>query len=196
MRLKTKTRIAVVAAVALLLTVWGSVAYYVTIETAHNVVSTGGVDIALFELTNEQDENGDPKYFSDIRNAAPGETYSKIPYVENLDTGSAWIRSALKVTVTTSDGTVYEIDDWSTILTIDIDEENWTLNGGYYYYDAALAAGEKTEPMFSSVTIRNDLPAEYLSSTITLKIDAEAVQSANNGSSACDATGWGTGGEI
>lgn len=196
MRPKTKTFIAAVVVLLLLVTVWGSVAYYVTIETAHNVVSSGGVDIALFELVDENDENGNPKYFSDIHNAAPGETYSKIPYVENLDTGSAWLRNALKVTVTTSDGVVHEIDDWSTILAIDIDEGNWTLNGGYYYYDTALAAGEKTEPMFHSVTIRDDLPAEYLSSTITLKIDAEAVQSANNGSSACEATGWGTGGEI
>ena len=196
MRPKTKTRIGVVVSLALLLTIWGTVAYYVAVETAHNAISTGGVDIALFELTDEYDEEGNPKYFSDIRNAAPGETYSKIPYVENLDTGSAWIRSALKVTVTTSDGVIHEIDDWSTILTIDIDEENWTLNGGYYYYDAALAAGEKTEPMFRTVTIRDDLPTEYLSSTITLKIDAEAVQSANNGSSALEATGWGTGGEI
>ena len=196
MRPKTKTCIATVVAALLLVTVWGSIAYYVTVETAHNVVSTGGVDIALFELTNEYDEHGDPKYFTDINNAIPGETYSKIPYVENLDTGSAWIRSALKVTVTTGDGVVHEIDDWSTILTINIDEENWTLNGGYYYYDAALATGEKTEPMFTSVTIREDLPAEYLSSTITLNIDAEAVQSANNGSSAVEATGWGTGGEI
>lgn len=196
MRPKTKARIAVGMSLALLLTIWGSIAYYVTIETAHNVISTGGISISLFELTDELDENGDPKYFSDIDNAMPGESYSKIPYVENLDTGTAWIRGALKVTVTTADGVTHEIDDWSSILSINIDEVNWTLNGEYYYYRTALAAGEKTEPMFRSVTIREDLPAEYLNSKIALKIDVEAVQSANNGSSAVEATGWGTGGEI
>ncbi|MBR2725766.1 hypothetical protein IKE87_00640 [Candidatus Saccharibacteria bacterium] len=196
MRPKTKTRIGVVVSLALLLTIWGTVAYYVAIETAHNAISTGGVDIALFELTDEYDEEGNPKYFTDIGNARPGETYSKIPYVENLDTGSAWVRSVLKVTVTTADGVVHEIDDWSSLINIDFDDENWTLNGGYYYYRAALAAGAKTEPMFRSVTIREDWPAEYLNSTLTLKIDTEAVQSANNGSSATEATGWGTGGEI
>ncbi|MBR2710002.1 hypothetical protein IKE72_02905 [Candidatus Saccharibacteria bacterium] len=194
MRLKTKSCVAAVASLALLLTIWGSVAYYVTVETAHNVVSTGGVDIALFELTNELDEHGEPKYFTDIKNAVPGGTYSKIPYVENHDTGSAWIRSSLKVTVTTADGVIHEISDPFTILSVDLNEENWTLNGGYYYYGLALAAGEKTEPLFTTVKISESLPAEYLSSTISLKIDCEAVQSANNGATAIDATGWDTGG--
>ena len=166
-------------------------AYFATTETAHNVISTSGIDVSLIETTNTTDEDGNQIPFASIDNAAPGETYSKIPQVKNIDDGAAWVRIRIKQTAVLSDGTSVPVTDDS--LGININTSYWLFNGdGFYYYYRPLAAGEITEPLFTEVSIKADLSNVYNGATFHMDLVAHAVQTANNGNGidVYTAEGW------
>lgn len=58
----------------------------------------------------------------------------------------------------------------------------WTLKDGYYYYTkdgGILAAGARTEPLFSTVTFSGEMDKTYIGAEFSLKVHAYGVQSAN-----------------
>ena len=64
------------------------------------------------------------------------------------------------------------------------------LQNGFYYYNAPLAAGETTVPFFTKVVFAKDMDNKYQNCTTTVRIDAAATQTANNGADALHAAGW------
>lgn len=168
--------------------IFGTSAYFVSEEKVHNVITSAGVSISLIEETDSLDASGAPIPFEDIENALPGETYSKIPKVKNVDSGDAWIRMKLEKSVRLADGSTGELPEDAFIF--DFDTENWEEKDGYFYYKKVLTPGETTEPLFTTVTLKKELENKFMDAKFMLDINAEAVQVANNGSSALIANGW------
>lgn len=185
MRQTSRTRLLIVLGAISLLTLSGTVAYFVTSETAHNIVSTSGVKIAL----NELDGPAGSKPFHDLENITAGETYSKIPYIENIDTEPVWVRAKISLIQTAGDGTETPVTDFSSLMTLQNLGTHWLLNSddGFYYYDSALSTGKRTESIFESVKFADTINDEFQLATYTLTVTAEATQVKHNGTSALDA---------
>ena len=77
---------------------------------------------------------------------------------------------------------------------LNIDESNWQLHDGWYYYKGIVEPGQTTPNVFSHVEIvGNTVDNSYLGKTLTLSVIAHAVQSENNPVSGTDtytALGW------
>ena len=187
MRMKKQARVGIVAAMMLLLTAWGSLAYYVANETAHNVISTGGLDIELVESA--INESGRIIPFQNLNNLLPGETVSKIPQVRNLGKYSAYIRAKVQSVATLADGT--KVDVPASLVGVNYDQANWKHDeDGYFYYNEALKEAELSKELFDTVTIAPELGNIYKDATFAITVSVEAVQAVNNGASAITATGW------
>lgn len=164
----------------------GTLAYFTAQETAHNVITSGGVDIRLIE---KADTGSGLVDFKDVDGVMPGVTVSKIVQVENTGVSEAWVRvSLVKAFKLVDPAPGFQADP--ELLVLNIDTKNWTEKGGYYYYNTALAPGEITEPLFTTVTFDPKMGNEYQNSKASIDVAAQAVQTANNGDSALTAAGW------
>jgi len=67
---------------------------------------------------------------------------------------------------------------------------DWTLSGGYYYYNTQLAAGATTSSLFTGVQMSGTMGTEYSGLEARVNVTAEATQAKNNGTSATAAKGW------
>ena len=164
----------------------GTLAYYTAEERAHNVITTGGVEIEVHEWADE--EKTEPFPEDGVDDVTPGLEVTKIVEVENTGASAAWIRVLLEMTVTAADG---ETELSADLVELDYNTEKWTLgDDGYWYYNEALEPGDTAEPLFTTVTFAAEMGNEYQESTCVIDITAQAVQSANNGDSALEAAGW------
>lgn len=191
----TKSRIALIAlaigCIAMLGA--GTAAYFTVQDTAYNVITTGLLDMTLVEKTTDGADPDTPlenlpEFESNeggAFNVMPGETVSKIPYVDNTGTADFYTRIQLSTTIVVDDQEL-----GTDVITLDISDA-WTLGeDGWYYYNAAVKPGEKTEPLFTGVTFVSAMGNEYQNATVTIEVNAQAVQSKNNGDSALTAAGW------
>lgn len=205
----------------------GTLAYFTDLATAHNVITSGNVDIELHEWADR--ENSIP--FTDRTGIMPGTSVTKWVEVENVGSASAWVRAKVNITVTPAASTTIggivtdtPINETTTSATyktsnlgIDdpvdepadapVDEPaetlpngcisldigaDWTYNesDGYYYYNAPLAAGGTTSPLFTTVTFDAVMGNAYQNANVSVDVLVYAVQTANNGESALTAAGW------
>lgn len=160
----------------------GTVAYFTAEETAHNVITMGRLDMELRETT----AGGEPWPEAGVHGVMPGMDVEKTVTVQNTGSVDFYARIRLDLAVTSEDGAPLAVD----MLKMDIDEENWTLYGDYFYYNRALKPGEETEPLFTTVTFAPEMGNDYMNSTAKIDVSAEAVQSRNNTGSALTAIGW------
>ena len=182
------TAVTVVAA-CVALTAGGTLAYFSASETAHNVITTGGVGIELDEWA--LDEAGSRVEFTDVDGVMPGETVSKIVEVRSTDTAPAWVRAKVTLSATLADGTVLAADDLAGAVSIDYDESSWKFEDGWWYCKDVLPGNGVTEPLFEGVSFSAEgMGDAYQDCSVTVEVVAQAVQSANNGESALEAAGW------
>ena len=122
----------------------GTLAYFTSEGTAHNVITTGGVDIAVQEWADE--DKTQP--FQDPTGVMPGTTVTKIAEVKNTGAADAWVR----VQVTQSIQRDKELYPNDGLVTLDCNTTDWTQGeDGYFYYNKVLKPGEVTEPIFTNV---------------------------------------------
>ena len=162
----------------------GTLAYYTANETAHNVITTGGVEIDLLETTSDGSD------FTNVTGVMPGTNVSKIVEVKNIGTNDAWIRVQVDKAIHLAEGQTGEVD--LDLVTLDYNTTNWTEQGGYYYYNDVLAPEETTEPLFREVSFAGKMGNMYQSSTASIYVYAQATQTANNGKTVFEADGWPT----
>lgn len=160
----------------------GTLAYFTAEEAAHNVITSGGVDIDLIERIDETT----PWPEEGVSGVMPGEDIAKIVTVKNTGASAAWIRVKVDVSITKADGTEGDTD----LIEIDYDKENWTEKDGYWYYNKATAPGEETEELFTKVTFKPTMDNPYQNCTAFVDVSAQAVQVANNGETVMEAAGW------
>ena len=138
-----------------------TIAYFTADSKAHNVITTGGVQIAVQEWADEERT----KPFEDVTGVMPETTVTKIVPTESITPDASLVELACNTA-------------------------DWTEKDGYYYYNKVLKPGEVTAPVCTAVSFHADMSNAYQNATATIDIFAQATQSANNGNTAMDAQGW------
>ena len=181
-----RKRLAVIAACvcgAAILT-GGTLAYFTAEETAYNVITTGTLDLILHDETT----GGEPFPEEGIHDVVPGNVVDKVVYIENGGTVDFYTRISLDKIIEAAEGVAAELN--FDHITLDINTANWTEQDGFYYYNEALAPGEKTEPLFTTVTFEKEMGNDYMNAYVEIDVNTQAVQSKNNGETPFEATGW------
>ena len=166
----------------------GTIAYFTSQTTAHNVITSGGVDIVLEEWA---DEDGTP-YPAEAVPVMPGQSITKIVTVRNTD-ADAYVRAQFHITVKDADGDEINPEDLPNLEKAIVIEcsEDWELKDGWYYYSQPLEVDQVTPPLFSEVVFDGPkMTNEYQNCTVTVDVIAQAVQAANNGKTWREAQGW------
>lgn len=164
----------------------GTIAYFTSEDTAHNVITSGGVKIALEEWA---DEDCTVPYPDEPVEVMPGTSVTKIVTVKNQD-ADAWVRARFDVIIRNKDGQEVKPENHEDAVQI-LCSTKWTQDGDWYYYGDALGADEITDPLFSEVVFDGaSMTNDYQNCTVEVIVYAQAVQVANNGESALTAAGW------
>lgn len=168
----------------------GTLAYFTAEDQAHNVITSGKVNIDLIETTINEDGTESP--FEDLIGIMPGTSVSKVVRVTNTGDASAYIRIAVDKDILLASGVDEDVylDLISINYNIGSDADEWTFKEGYYYYNSPLDAGDTTKPLFTEVTFDKTMGNKYQEATTEIDVKAYATQSANNGRSALEAKGW------
>ena len=184
-----KKRIALVVVIISLVAmgISGTMAYFTADSTATNVITAGNIDIDLVEM--EKTDEG-LKPFENKEGVMPGDVISKIVTVKNTGDNEAYIRVQVEKMITLA-GDVTGSADLS-LLSCDINTNDWTYSEGYYYYNKPLAAGEETTPLFENVTFSGEMGNMYQNCSAQIDVAAQAVQVKNNGATVLEAAGWPT----
>lgn len=169
----------------------GTHAFSVVEDTAHNVITTDGIDIVIEEWMDTDEGRVQFPQNTPIE-FMPNVTVSKIVTVKNNER-NAHLRVRCDFEIIDSDGEpiVLDADTLAKTVVLDYDTDNWTLSDGWWYYKKALTKGEITAPLFTGVYF----PPEYVgnryqSAKLTIKVTACATQADNNGSDPLKAGGW------
>ena len=181
--MKAKSRLLLVALVAILLTVLTqpTLAYYTAYGKATNVVTSGDIQLQIIEKT--ADGNDFP---AEGVYVIPGDIVSKRVSIENIWGHPFYLR--VKV-VSGSTNQALSADD---CMKLDINTTDWTLVDGYYYYNKILQPGETTPALFTQVEIvGSKVDQHHVGSMLSLTVKAYAVQSENNpAENPWNAAGW------
>lgn len=182
-----KEKLSVVAILAIFLAILaaGTWAYFTASEQVHNVITTGSVDITLHEWADE--DKTEP--FEDLTGIMPGRQVTKIPEVENSGENPVFVRVKLTKAIIKAEGAVEGETELDKVH-LDINTTDWAEQDGFYYYKKVLQPGKTTEPLFTTVTFDTEMGNQYQGSTVTVDIEAQAVQFANNGTDPLTAKGW------
>lgn len=189
-----KKKILLVTAVVICLAIaaTGTLAYFTAEDVAHNVITSGGVNIELVEKA--EGEDGALVDFPDegIKGVTPGADVSKIVSVKNTGASEAWIRVQVESKITSAEGSDLPLDIEGVGPVMDYTVGgNWNLGAdGYIYYAEPVAPGESTEILFDTIHFAPEMGNEYQNCTANIVISAQAVQTANNGSTVMEAAGW------
>ena len=180
-----KKRIVLAALVLLLVCgmAGGTTAYYTTTGQAVNVITMGGIDVELREWI---DAEGTP--FVDVLHVTPGRELPKIAFAENIGPNEAWVRMRFEKGVELAEGVEGEAD--LDLVSLDLNTADWTEKDGWYYYNRKLLPGEKSEPLFTTVSFAEQMGNLWQESSVTIDVELQAVQVANNGASVLEAAGW------
>ena len=169
---KTKLKIFVVALVAAMMAFisTSTLAYYSTVGKATNVVTSGSIQFIIHEMTDQGKEF--PKEGVYI---VPGDIVSKKVSIESDCQHPFYLRVKM---VSGIDSQELSSED---CFKLNINEENWVLHDGWYYYTGIVNPGETTPNVFSHVEIVGaKVDNSYIGKTLTLTVKAQAVQSENN----------------
>lgn len=172
----------------------GTIAYFSAEDTAHNVITTNGIGINIIEKT--ESDGGVLTDFPEggISGVMPGTSVSKIVSVENDGGAEAWIRVQVEQGMKSADekDLPLTLNGDTPAMTFTVDTSKWILEDGWYYYHKPVAAGAVTDILFEEVHFAPQMGNEYQNCTANIEILAQAVQTANNGSTVMDAQGWPT----
>lgn len=166
-----------------------TIAYFTAEDTARNVITSSGIRIDLVEQQLVDGVIVD--YPKEKIPVMPGEAVSKIVSVKVLEE-DAWIRICYKMTVlnAANEPIGAEPGELEALIQVSPDEEAWTYRDGWWYCNEAVSRGNSTAPLFEAVEFSGDMGNDYQECTVIIDVYAQAVQVANNGSSALEAAGW------
>lgn len=183
--MKRKILILAAIAIALSLTSYATIAYFTTQGTASNVITAGNVVLKL----HEESANGVAAPHNGLNGLMPGDSAEKTVFVENVGDNAFYTRIKLHKTVRPGAGIIYELSPDK--IHLNIDTENWKLGAdGWYYYQSALGKSGRTQPLFTSVLFEAGMGNDYMNAVVNINVIVQAVQSANNGDTVWQASGW------
>lgn len=169
---KIKLKISVIAIVAILVTLMSqaSLAFYTTIGKATNIVTSGNIRMIIREMTDQGTEFPTEGVY-----VVPGDVVSKKVTIESDCDHPFYLRVKM----------VYGINSqelpYEDCFKLNINTEHWEYHEGWYYYKGTVEPGATTEHVFSQVEIvGSEVDTSYIGKTLTLTVNAQAVQSENN----------------
>ena len=174
--------------------VLGTSAYFTAEEQVHNVLTTKGVNIKIEEWK-ETEDGLVPYPREEPVVAMPGITVSKIATIKNVE-AECFIRAKVELVLKDKEGKIMELppETIDSILSVRMNVDDWICKDGdseWWYYDHAVATGVSTEPLFTEIIFDGpNLTNEYQNCAVEVIVKAQAVQTANNGNSSMDSTGW------
>lgn len=152
-----------------------------------NRITYGDVELTLIENTLE---NGmEIPFTQNTPVKVSGGEYSRIVRVKNTGEHPIYVRVALRLTAVDKDGqeTTLPADFYS----FDINNNDWIESDGWYYYNhTALTANEETNTLMTKIMFDHTKLNDVAGYELTLHIQAEGVQSENNGETVWQAEGW------
>ena len=165
----------------------GTLAYFTDTGIAHNVITSGKVDITLNDAMGY---DGDKQPVRELKGVMPGVTYDKVVSVTNeADSQNAWVRIKLEKVIEPAPDVEAEINPSLVIINFP-EKSKWVEKGDYWYYTDILKPGETTENLFETVTVDKNMGNEYQNSTVKILVTAEAVQADNNGGTYTEIKSW------
>ena len=187
--MKRKLLLLSVMVICIAIAAVGTLAFFNTDAIAHNVITTGGVNIELHEYA---DEACTTDYDTNKTGIMPGMTvdkYARIALAEG--SADAWVRVKFEKKITFAAGNEHAQGKTPNLDLVGLTMPEGWIDGrdGWYYLEAPLTSNT---PVFAltSVTFNKTMGNEYQGATATVDIVAQAVQTANNGDSALTAKGW------
>ena len=182
-RIKVKVFVAALAAMLMAVISTSTLAYYQTVGTATNVVTSGNIRFVIHETTEQGNELPDGGVY-----IAPGDVVSKKVSIESDCDHPFYLRVKM----------VYGVDSQTLsaedCFKLDINEADWELYDGWYYYKGVVQPGETTPDVFFHIEIVGaEVDSSYIGKTLTLTVKAQAVQSENNpitDGNSYTASGW------
>lgn len=177
-----KRKLVLTSAVVLILALLaaGTFAYFTKDARATNVITTGTINIQLNDEIKggQKTENG-----WTLSGVMPGQAVEKAVSVTNTGTSPAWLRVKLDISVEMAAG---KTDTWrgQNVLQFAVNPDWFLAEDGCYYYSKPVAADAETEQLFQSGTLmlNPQLPNDYQGCTVTVAVQAQAVQVKNNDS--------------
>lgn len=166
---------------------FGTVAYFTADDTARNVITAGNIKIELKEMSIPVD-GGKPVEFKDVTGVMPGGSVSKIVSVKNVGEKTAYIRVSVDKVIILAEGVSGEPD--ASLVYFNINKNDWTQIGDYYYYNKPLVSGAETEKLFERVFFDKSMSNMYQNSKSIITVNAQATQVDNNGDDVFSAKGW------
>lgn len=181
-----KKRILAIAVIVMCLAILatGTSAYFIGEETSYNVITTGLLHMELVEETT----GGKPWPSTGIQNVVPATETDKVVYVVNRGSVPFFARIQMEQQITPAPGVEAELT--FEHISLDLNTDCWIEQGGFYYYYRALQPGESSEPLFTKVIFAPEMGNEYMDATVEVAVQAQAVQSDNNGYDPLFALGW------
>ena len=178
--------------VTALMFVYGTMAYFTSDSTSqNNVINSGEIKIELIEEGSSLDGTGAIRLM-------PGVATERSLEIKNKGNLPTYVRVSLTPEITLSERESANADKIDTdVVEFEINKDYWIELGEYYYYKMPVRPGEKTEPLYTSVTFSDNADNMYKGCTTKLSTVVSAVQSNGNGMTVLEAKGWsefGTGG--
>lgn len=172
----------------------GTIAYFTAEDTAHNVITSSGVDVSIEEW--QETEDGLVPYPKEKPiQVMPNTTVSKIVTVKNF-AAEAYVRAMFEIVVKDESGNIKELSDevLSSVISITLNENDWLHKDGdteWWYYNKSLVMDSVSAPLFTQVVFDGqNMTNEYQNCTVEVAVKAQAVQKDNNGQSVLEAIGW------
>ena len=148
----------------------GTLAYYSTVGRATNVVTSGNIRFIIHETTDQGTE-----FSKDGVYIVPGDIVSKRVSIESDCEHPFYLRVKVVYGINSEELTAEDC------FKLNINEEHWELHDGWYYYKEVVDPDETTPYVFSHVEmVGSKVDNRYIGKTLTLTVNAQAVQSENN----------------
>ena len=187
--MKRKLLLLSVMVICIAIAAVGTLAYFTTDAVAHNVITTGGVNIELYEYA---DKECTTDYDTNKTGIMPGMTvdkYARIALAEG--SADAWVRVKFEKKITFAAGNEHARGKTPNLDLVELTmPEGWIAgNDGWYYLENPLT---RNTPVFALTSVKFDVAMgnEYQNATASVDVFAQAVQKANNGATVMDAKGW------
>lgn len=147
----------------------------------NNTVSSGSIHANLVNATPAGEAMP-----AMIYNILPGETIYNTVSAKNTGSEPEYVRIKIVPKITDTDGTELSAEEVEFKCNID----RWSYKDGYYYYNEIIDPGAESVPLYREIYIGTGIGNEYKNATLTVNIEMDAVQSANNGRNVFEAEGW------
>ena len=168
--MKNKKTLAAVLALAILIGVGGTIAYFRYTESFDNKFELGKQEISFSETFDSPDNwtpcTETPKEYS-VNNSSTFAIKARIKIQESWTSNAGTTAQSLPLTVDNNDMAIKNINT-----------TKWIYDGtdGYYYYDGSIAAGATSENFINSVTFNCDATTDYSNAEYHLIITADTIQ--------------------